>query len=155
MLNSFSSFYVYFFRWLLTELFIGSGWSMGSIFGYKYSYSLKKTRFSNILHRIWFMLNRCMCYWLCFSIFSIGRSLISELVVSWPSVYQMSRLHKVSYKIKVLQVNYVKHSSFDFVTHLEFSSLALQIWKTLANPLREFAMFLFAVAIFQCKQTSF
>jgi hypothetical protein len=59
MLNSFSSFYVYFFRWLLTELFIGSGWSMGSIFGYKYSYSLKKKRFSNILHRIWFMLNRC------------------------------------------------------------------------------------------------
>jgi hypothetical protein len=27
----------------------------------------------------------------------------------------------------VLQVNYVKRSSFDFVTHLEFSSLALQI----------------------------
>ena len=26
-----------------------------------------------------------------------------------------------------LQVNYVKRSSFDFVTHLEFSSLALQI----------------------------
>jgi hypothetical protein len=27
----------------------------------------------------------------------------------------------------LLQVNYVKRSSFDFVTHLEFSSLALQI----------------------------
>jgi hypothetical protein len=27
----------------------------------------------------------------------------------------------------LLQVNYMKRSSFDFVTHLEFSSLALQI----------------------------
>jgi hypothetical protein len=27
----------------------------------------------------------------------------------------------------LLQVNYVKRSSFDFITHLEFSSLALQI----------------------------
>jgi hypothetical protein len=32
-----------------------------------------------------------------------------------------------------LQVNYVKRSSFDFVTHLEFSSLAFQIWKTLCK----------------------
>ena len=29
--------------------------------------------------------------------------------------------------LKTLQVNYVKRSSFDLVTHLEFSSLALQI----------------------------
>jgi hypothetical protein len=34
-----------------------------------------------------------------------------------------------------LQVNYVKRSSFDFVTHLEFSSLALLIWKTLCKSL--------------------
>jgi hypothetical protein len=35
----------------------------------------------------------------------------------------------VNYRIHDLdlQVNYVKRSSFDFVTHLEFSSLALQI----------------------------
>jgi hypothetical protein len=35
----------------------------------------------------------------------------------------------------LLQVNYVKRSSFDFITHLEFSSLALQIWKTLCKSL--------------------
>jgi hypothetical protein len=29
--------------------------------------------------------------------------------------------------VDLLQVNYVKRSSFDFITHLEFSSLALQI----------------------------
>jgi hypothetical protein len=52
-------------------------------------------------------------------------------------------------QFRTLQVNYVKRSSFDFVTHFEFSSLALQIWKLFANPLREFAMFLSAVAIFQ------
>jgi hypothetical protein len=35
----------------------------------------------------------------------------------------------------LLQVNYMKRSSFDYITHLEFSSLALQIWKTLCKSL--------------------
>jgi hypothetical protein len=40
------------------------------------------------------------------------------------------------YKIVILQVNYAKRSSFhEFLTHLEFSSLALQIWKTLCKSL--------------------
>ena len=33
----------------------------------------------------------------------------------------------VAKNVACLQVNYVKRSSFDFVTHFEFSSLALQI----------------------------
>jgi hypothetical protein len=55
----------------------------------------------------------------------------------------------------LLQVNYVKRSSFEFLTHLEFSKLDLQIWKTLCKSLREFAIFLSAVAIFQREESSF
>jgi hypothetical protein len=44
----------------------------------------------------------------------------------------------------LLQVNYVKHSSFDFLNRLQFFSLPLQFKppSPLANPLKEFAMLL-------------
>jgi hypothetical protein len=49
----------------------------------------------------------------------------------------------------------VKRSSFEFLTHLQFSKLDLQIWKTLCKSWREFAIFLSAVAIFQREESSF